>query len=187
MEDTQIIALYWQRSSDAIRASEEAYGAYCFTVANRIVDNREDAEECVSDTWLRAWYAMPPEKPNYLRMFFAAITRNLSLDRMRATLTAKRGGGQAVLALEELSECVSGSPEVEDAIIAAELSASVNRFLNTLSEPARNVFLRRYFFLESAAEIAERYAMKPGAVAVSLHRTRAALREHLRREGFFDE
>ena len=133
MDDTQIIALYWQRSSDAIRASEEAYGAYCFTVANRIVENREDAEECVSDTWLRAWYAMPPEKPNYLRMFFAAITRNLSLDRVRASLTAKRGGGQAVLALEELSECVSGSPEVEDAIIAAELSASVNRFLNTLS------------------------------------------------------
>ena len=137
MEDTQIIALYWQRSSDAIRASEEAYGAYCFTVANRIVENREDAEECVSDTWLRAWYAMPPEKKT-------------------ASLTAKRGGGQAALALEELSECVSGSPEVEDAIIAAELSASVNRFLNTLSEPARNVFLRRYFFLESAAEIAER-------------------------------
>ena len=75
MDDTQIIALYWQRSSDAIRASEEAYGAYCFTVANRIVENREDAEECVSDTWLRAWYAMPPEKPNYLRMFFAAILR----------------------------------------------------------------------------------------------------------------
>lgn len=94
MEDTQIIALYWQRSSDAIRASEEAYGAYCFTVANRIVDNREDAEECVSDTWLRAWYALPPEKPNYLRMFFAAITRNLSLDRVRASLTAKRAAGR---------------------------------------------------------------------------------------------
>ena len=187
MEDQQIIRLFFERSEQAITELSRKYGALCFQIADNILDDPQDAEECVSDTWLRAWYAMPPEKPNYLRMFFAAITRNLSLDRVRASLTAKRGGGQAVLALEELSECVSGSPEVEDAIIAAELSASVNRFLNTLSEPARNVFLRRYFFLESAAEIAERYAMKPGAVAVSLHRTRAALREHLRREGFFDE
>ena len=187
MEDAQIIALYWQRSGEAIRASEEKYGAYCFTVADRIVENHEDAEECVSDTWLRAWNAMPPERPDYLRMFFAAITRNLSLDRLKARLSAKRGGGQTALALEELTECVSGSPQVEDSVIAAELSSSVNRFLSTLSENARGIFLRRYFFLESASEIAERYAMRPNAVSVSLHRTRQALRDHLRREGFFDE
>lgn len=187
MEDTQIIELYWARSDDAIRASDEKYGAYCFTVASRVVESREDAEECVNDTWLRAWNAMPPERPGHLRMFFAAITRNLSLDRIRERLTRKRGGGTVSLALEELSECVSGSPEVEDAVIASELAASVDRFLSTVREPSRSIFLRRYFFFESIEEIARARGMKPGTVSVSLHRTKKSLREHLKKEGFFDE
>lgn len=187
MEDAQIIDLYWARSGEAVRESDEKYGAYCFTVSQRIVESREDAEECVNDTWLRAWNAMPPARPERLRMFFAAITRNLSLDRVRARLCARRGGGQAALALDELRDCVSGSPEVEDAAIAEELSRSVNRFLAKLPSTPRGIFLRRYFFLESAEEIARRYDMKPGTVTVSLHRTRGALREHLKKEGFFDE
>lgn len=187
MEDTQIIDLYWARSEDAIRVSDEKYGAYCFTVASNIVESREDAEECVNDTWLRAWNAMPPERPSRLRMFFAAITRNLSLDRIRERLACKRGGGAVLLALEELSECVSGSPEVEDTVIASALAASVNRFLDTLREPSRGIFLRRYFFFESVDEIAHARGVKPGTISVSLHRTKKALREHLKKEGFFDE
>ena len=97
---------------------------------------------------------MPPERPDYLKLFLAAITRNLSLDRLKERKTAKRGGGAAALALDELSECVSGSPEVEDAVIAKELSESVGRFLDTLPPETRKLFLRRYFFLESAEEIA---------------------------------
>lgn len=187
MEDEQIISLYWDRNSDAIRKSEEKYGAYCYTVAKRIVENHEDSEECVSDTWLHAWYAMPPERPDYLRMFFAAITRNLSLDRIRARMAQRRGGGETVLALEELTECVCGSPQTEDAVIAAELEQSIRRFLDTLPVLPRGIFLRRYFFMESIAEIAQRYEMRPNSVTVSLHRSRKALRQHLRQEGFFDE
>lgn len=187
MEDAQIIALYWSRDGEAIRQTDEKYGAYCFTIAQRIVENQEDSEECVNDTWLRAWNAMPPERPEYLKLFLAAITRNLSLDRLKERKTAKRGGGTAALALDELSECVSGSPEVEDAVIAKELSESVGRFLDTLPPETRKLFLRRYFFLESAEEIARRFAMRPGTVTVTLHRVRKKLREHLKREGFFDE
>lgn len=187
MEDAQIIALYWSRDGEAIRQTDEKYGAYCFTIAQRIVQSHEDSEECVNDTWLRAWNAMPPERPDYLKLFLAAITRNLSLDRLKERKTAKRVGGAAALALDELSECVSGSPEVEDAVIAKELSESVGRFLDTLPPETRKLFLRRYFFLESAEEIAQMYAMRPGTVTVALHRTRKKLREHLKREGFFDE
>lgn len=187
MEDAQIIALYWQRSGDAIRESDEKYGPYCFTLSHRITGVREDAEECVNDTWLRAWGAMPPEKPNYLRLFFAAITRNLSLDRLKAHGAEKRGGKSCTLALDELSECVSGSPEVEDTLIAKELTQSLDRFLAALDAQSRGIFLRRYFFLESAEEIAQRYDLKPGTVTVRLHRTRRALRTHLEKEGFFHE
>ena len=101
MEDAQIIALYWSRDGEAIRQTDEKYGAYCFTIAQRIVQSHEDSEECVNDTWLRAWNAMPPERPDYLKLFLAAITRNLSLDRLKERKTAKRGGGAAALALDE--------------------------------------------------------------------------------------
>ncbi len=119
-------------------------------------------------------------------LFLAAITRNLSLDRLKERKTAKRGGGAAALALDELSECVSGSPEVEDAVIAKELSESVGRFLDTLPPETRKLFLRRYFFLESAEEIAQMYAMRPGTVTVALHRREKAAGAS-EREGFFDE
>lgn len=187
MEDTQILHLYWMRSTDAISESDKKYGNYCFTVSRRIVDTHEDAEECVNDTWLRAWNAIPPERPTHLRLFFAAITRNLSLDKVKANLSAKRGGKTLTVALEELYECTSGSPEVEDAAIAEELAQSVGRFLEKQKEPGRSLFLRRYFFMESIEEIAQRSGMKNGTVSVSLHRIRKALREHLKKEGFFDE
>ena len=187
MEDSRIIDLYWARLEQAIQETDTKYGGYCRAIAHNILKSMEDSEECVSDTWLRAWNAMPPERPDYLKLFLAAITRNLSLDRLKERKTAKRGGGAAALALDELSECVSGSPEVEDAVIAKELSESVGRFLDTLPPETRKLFLRRYFFLESAEEIAQMYAMRPGTVTVALHRTRKKLREHLKREGFFDE
>ena len=187
MDDSKIIELYMERSEQAISETSKKYGRYCHYIAYSILHNDEDSEECVNDTWLRAWNAMPPERPDYLKLFLAAITRNLSLARLKERKTAKRGGGAAALALDELSECVSGSPEVEDAVIAKELSESVGRFLDTLPPETRKLFLRRYFFLESAEEIAQMYAMRPGTVTVALHRTRKKLREHLKREGFFDE
>lgn len=187
MEDTQIIDLYWQRDDSAISCTDEKYGAYCYTVAHRILESPQDSEECVNDTWLRAWNSMPPQRPQRLRMFLAAITRNLSLDRVRGRLTQRRGGGSLDLALEELEGCVSGSPEVEDEAIARELGSSIDRFLATLTQRNRSIFLRRYFFLDTAEDIARRYGITAGAVTASLHRTRQKLREHLKKEGYFDE
>lgn len=184
MEDAQIIELYWQRDDTAIEKTDEKYGGYCYTVANRILSSHEDAEECVNDTWLRAWNAMPPQRPQLLKMFLAAITRNLSFDRVKAAQTTKRGGGALEIALDELGECVGGSDDAESSAIAQALGESINEFLSTLAARERVIFLRRYFFVESPAEIAQRCGISAGNVNVSLHRTRKKLREHLEKEGF---
>ena len=103
MEDSEIIELYGQKSADAISETANKYGAYCFTIANNILHSVEDSEECVNDTWLHAWNAMPPQRPNVLRMFLARITRNLSFDRFNAKNAEKRGGGEITFVLDELA------------------------------------------------------------------------------------
>lgn len=107
MEDRQIVELYWQKNADAISETSSKYGAYCFTIADHILNNAEDSEECVNDTWLHAWNAMPPQKPNVLRMFLAKITRNLSVNRFNARGAEKRGGGEIILVLDELADCLA--------------------------------------------------------------------------------
>lgn len=184
MEDRQIIELYWQRDEAAIGETDAKYGVYCFSVAQNILTNREDAEECVSDTWLRAWNTMPPQRPSYLRLFLAAITRNLSFDRYRARSAAKRGGGEVESALEELEECVPGSADPAAEVEAQELAESVNRFLRGLPQRDCDIFLRRYFYVEPPAEIAERYQLKKSHVLVLLSRTRQKLKDHLTKEGY---
>ena len=106
MEDRQIIELYWQRSADAVSETAVKYGAYCFKIAEGILNDVEDSKECVNDTWLHAWNAIPPQKPRVLRIFLAKIARSLSLDRFRARNAEKRGGGEIVLVLDELSDCI---------------------------------------------------------------------------------
>ena len=121
MEDGQIIDLYWQRNTDAITETDIKYGAYCFTIAHNILNSREDSEECVNDTWLRAWNAMPPRKPDRLQMFLAKITRNLSFNRYNARTADKRGGGEIVLVLDELAECLASESDTESAYRLKEL------------------------------------------------------------------
>ena len=115
MNDQQIIDLYWQRSEEALRATEEKYGAYCRAVAGNILADRLDAEECVSDTWLRAWNAMPPYRPNKLRLFLGKLARSAACDALRSRTARKRGGGECLLALEELGECVPAVPGADRA------------------------------------------------------------------------
>lgn len=112
MEDHQIVELYWQRNADAISETADKYGDYCFAIAENILHNAEDSEECVNDTWLRAWNAIPPQKPAVLRMFLAKITRNLSFDRFHARNAEKRGGGEMALVLDELGECFGGGADI---------------------------------------------------------------------------
>ena len=113
MEDSRIVELYWQKNADAIKETDSKYGAYCFAIADNILHNKEDSEECVNDTWLNAWNAMPPQKPTKLQLFLAKITRNLSFNRFNARSAEKRGGGEIVLVLDELAECLAGESDVE--------------------------------------------------------------------------
>ena len=183
MEDNQIIDLYFARNEQAISETDKKYGAYCRTIAYRILQSLPDAEECVSDTWLRAWNAMPPQKPNVLRQFLAKITRNLSLDRWRTAQAQKRGGGVAEVALEELGECVCDSTDPATQLELEELKNAIAAFLHGLPERDRNVFLRRYFYLEDTAVVARRYVLRQANVRLILSRTRQKLKDYLQKEG----
>lgn len=183
MTDEAIIELYFSRNEDAIRESDTKYGAYCLTVAENILDNGSDAEECVNDTWMRAWCAMPPQRPRVLKLFFARITRNLSFNRHRELTADKRGGGEFTEVLDELDYCI-GASDVDEHIEAEALADTVNRFLATLEVRQRGIFLRRYFFAEPIGVIAVRYGLRKGNVSTILSRTREKLRAHLRREGY---
>lgn len=187
MEDHQIIALYWDRNERAIAETGKKYGNYCFTIAENILHNREDSEECVSDTWLNAWNAMPPQKPARFRMFLAKITRNLSFNRFNAKNAKKRGGGELTLVLEELAECIADESDVENDYAARELGQCIKAFVGALPQRDANVFVRRYFFTEPVAVIAQRYALTDNHVMVILSRTRKKLKVHLVKEGFCDE
>lgn len=184
MEDAQIVELYWNRDERAITKTAERYGPYCRTVAGRILPDPGEAEECVNDTWLRAWNAIPPQRPRSLGAFLSKITRNLAFDRLKARGRVKRGGGELTLALEELGECVSPSDSVEEEVQRKELEGAVRAFLRGLPPRDRDIFLRRYFFVEPVGEIAARYAMGENAVSAVLSRTRKKLRTHLEREGW---
>lgn len=185
MEDQEIIELYFQRNDKAIEVTNEKYGAYCTAVANNILADLRDSEECVSDTWLRAWNAMPPQRPNYLRLFLGKITRNLALDVVKRQSRKKRGSGEYELALDELRNVTDTAYQVESEVEKKDLQRSINDFLYTLSERDCNVFLRRYFYFESTKQIAEEYEIRESNVLGILSRTRQKLRMHLVQEGYW--
>lgn len=183
MEDEKIIEMYWNRDEQAIRASMENYGSYCHTVAAAILGNNFDAEEAVADTWLKAWNAIPPQRPNCLRLFLGRITRNISLSIWRKNHADSRGGGQVSLALEELAECVSTGETPETVVSIRELEQAISAFLCDKPAKSREIFLRRYFYLEDSKAIAKSYAMTDTAVRMHLMRTRRELKEYLLKEG----
>lgn len=185
MTDTEIIRLYQCRSERAVKESDIKYGAYCFAVADNILCSREDSDECVNDTWLRTWNVIPPQCPERLKLFFAKITRNLALDRIKRNLSKKRGGGQLVAALDELEECISGGNHVDDAVDEKLLGECIEAFLRGIPKRDRQFFLRRYFYTETVTDIASRFKVSVNTVSVSLSRTRGKLKEHLEKEGFF--
>ena len=183
MDDKAILDLYWSRSEKAISETDTKYGAYCFTIAYNILNNREDSEESVSDTWLAAWNSMPPKRPAVLSAFLGKITRYISLDHWKKRSRLKRGGGEVELCLEELGDCVSGRESAEDALIRKETLAAVNHFLGSLSETERKVFLCRYWYLDSVQDIAEHFGFSPNRTSVLLRRVRQKLNAHLTKEG----
>lgn len=186
MTDDEIIVLYQRRSEAAVQATSDKYGAYCYSIADRILRSAEDSRECVNDTWMRAWSAIPPQCPRCLRAFLAKITRNLAFDRFKREHARKRGAGEIQLALDELEECVPAGADVEGEVLSQELRRCMDSFLNGLAEQKRDVFLRRYFYVESAEAIAKRYGLKKSNVLVILSRTRKELKSYLEKEGFLE-
>ena len=184
MEDETILDLYFARNEQAVIETDRKYGGYCFALANSILCNAQDAEETVSDTYLRVWDAIPPKRPTVFKMFLAKITRNLSFSRWRTYTAEKRGCGEMTLVLEELEGCICAPGSVEDRMNAQELVRTIRAFLNTLPVREQDIFLRRYFFVEESAVIARRYGMKPAAVLKTLSRTREKLRKYLTQEGY---
>ncbi len=145
MEDREIVNLYWERNSNAIKETASKYGGYCKAIAKNILGNNEDAEECVNDTYLNTWNSIPPNRPNVLSTYLGKITRNLSFDRFRHRHADKRGGEEIELVLDELGECVSGADSVEQEVEKKELIRAINSFLDTLSQEKCNIFLCRYW------------------------------------------
>ncbi len=182
MDDTYIIDLYWQRQSAAIEETEKKYGKLCRNLAYTILNSREDAEECVSDTWLMAWNSIPPQKPRFLSVFLCRITRNLSIDRLRQQSARKRGRGEQDLILEELEECLAAGGSVEGELEARELAETISRFLHTLKQEERLIFSSHYYLELPTAQIAQRLGLSDGKVRMSLSRSRRKLRAYLREE-----
>ena len=176
MDDKAIVQLYWDRNQDAIGETARKYGAYCLSVASNILQLREDAEECVNDTYLRAWDSMPPHRPFALAAFLGKITRNLAINRYRYR-TAQKRSAELQNILTELDGCVTDGPE--QVLDNRQLGEVLNSFLHTLPERKRSLFLCRYWYADSVAVIARRFRMTEGAVTMQLARLRQQLRRYL--------
>ena len=184
MEDETILDLYFAREERAIAETGKKYGGYCRSIAFNILRSHEDTEECVSDTYLRAWSAMPPHRPAMLAVFLGRITRNLALNRLRSAAAQKRGGGGAEAVFEELQHIVSDRDTPEIALDRRELVAAINDFLAALPETKRRIFVCRYWYFDSVADIARRFTLSENHVYVTLHRLRTQLRRRLSERGF---
>lgn len=184
MEDDQIIDLYWKRNADAIAETSAKYGSYCNTVAMNILGNQEDAQECVNDILLIAWNAIPPHRPTMLRTFLGKLARNISFNRYKRNQAQKRGAGLIITVLDELSQCVSASPDLEQIIDHRLLVETINSFLESLAPEKRGIFLCRYWYVDSIASIAKRYRISENNVSVTLNRLRGKLRQYLLERGF---
>ena len=184
LQDEEIIALCFRKNESAIDEISGKYGAYCRKVAENILRNPEDSEECFNSALLAFWNCVPPEKPENLRVFLAKITRNLALNKLREKNAEKRGGNENTAFFDELSECIPSGESIEDGFIAKELCESINRFAKNLPERERKIFIRRYFFMETPEEIGKLCAVSAGNASVILHRIRRKLRKHLEKEGF---
>lgn len=184
IEDEKIVELFWQRSEKALSKTRRKYARYCYAIAFRILHSGEDAEECVNDTLLRVWNAIPPARPNMLRIFLGKITRNLSLNYLDKMNAQKRGGGEAELLLSELGECIpSGDGSPENLIDEQYTLDVINRFLQETSASKRKVFVRRYWYGSSIKEIGEDFGFSESKISTILFRMRRNLKNTLEKEG----
>ena len=184
MEDAEIVELYWARDEDAVGQTKTKYGAYLNRVAYNILSDLEDSQECVSDTLLAAWRSMPDNRPKNLRTYLGKITRQVSIDLYRRRNRMKRYASEYAISLEELGDSFTDGRTPEDELNARLLTETVNRFLRTLPDEARNTFIGRYYFFDSVKNVARYCGMSESKCKSLLYRTRQSLKSYLQREGF---
>ncbi len=184
MKDSEIVNLYWRRNEEAIRQTQQKYGAYLSKVAYNILSDFEDSKECVNDTYLAAWKSMPPHRPNVLSTYLGKITRQLSIDVFRKKKSAKRYASEYAISLDELGDTFSDSTTPENVFDGKMLDAAINRFICALPDDVQRAFVGRYFFLDSIKDIAGYCGMKEGKLKSLLYRTRKQLKSYLVKEGF---
>lgn len=183
MQDERIIQLYGQRDEQAIQATREKYGGFCFRIAFNLLSVREDAEECVNDVYFSAWRQIPPLLPVSLRAFLGRVTRNLAISRYRASTSQKRGRGIEQL-LSELEECLPDGNSLDSQVDSRALSRLIAQWLDTLSACDRMLFVRRYWYGDSLTEISHETGSSPRELSQRTFRLRKKLKQELAKEGY---
>ena len=181
MEDHRIVDLYWERSESALSETSNKYGKMLNGISYSLLSSKEDAEECVNDTYLEAWQKMPTDRPSYLGAYLAKIVRFISIDRFRAAHRQKRG--RAVELTDELCECIPSGMTPSEELENHRIAALINDFLSDLDEEKRMIFVRRYFYSDGISDISDKMSISVPKVKTTLHRLRTELREYLEKEG----
>lgn len=185
MTDERIIALYFERNEDAIQETKNKYSRYLLSVAQNIVSSREDAEECENSTYFATWNSIPPNRPHSLSGYLSKIIRNFALKKLRTQKTEKRGGGEALLSLDELNECIPDASFFDENLTREKLGEILSAFLKELPDTEQRLFICRYFRCDSIATLAQNFGMKESRVKVTLLRTRTKLADYLFQKGVF--
>ncbi|MDO4198878.1 MAG: sigma-70 family RNA polymerase sigma factor [Erysipelotrichaceae bacterium] len=184
MEDQEIIQLYFDRDEKAIKETQNKYANYCFSIAHRILNDFMDAEECLNDTYQGAWNSMPPHHPENLAIYLGKICRRCALNVLRSKNAQKRGGGEALVSFDEISECIADDKSVKEELDLKYLSEAIDEFLSDLRQDDRKIFVCRYYYFESVEEISKRLGFTKSKVKMSLKRTRDKLKTYLEKEGY---
>ena len=183
MEEIPIIELFWERNEDAIAKAKKEYGSYIFYIANNLLHNEQDTEECLNDVLLAAWNSIPPHHPSNLKTYLGKLTREIAIDCLRKRSAQKRVSVEAAISFEELEEVI-GEDDIERSVQISELSRYLSAFLRTLREDERNIFIRKYWYFDSVKNICARYGFGQSKVLVTLKRTREKLAKYLKKEGY---
>ncbi len=183
MEDSKIVELFFNRDETALTEIKAKYENYCYSVAKNILNNSSDSEEVLNDVYMAAWNSIPPNRPERLSTYLGKIARRLALKKWRDTTAVKRGGGDTLIALDELEEVIPDGNEIDSKIQESELAGTINEFLATLKVEDRKVFVLRYWYFKSISEISNQFGFTESKVKMMLLRTREKLQKHLEKEG----
>ena len=184
LSDEEIISLYWEREEKAIDATDVKYGKYLYTIAYNILNDDLDSEECLNDTYLGTWNAIPPQRPRLFQAFLSKIMRNTALGRVRKATSAKRIPSEMMLSLEELDECIPFEPGEDEKYYINRLSELFNNYLDTLTDRQLFVFVCRYYYSDPVVRIADMLKLSTNTVSRDLAKIRNGLKEYLEGEGY---